>query len=320
MVTIPVFLGATLIIFAIIHLAPGEPAGLQLQMNARAADISKQLKKEYGLDKPLPEQYIDWMGRLFRLDFGLSMSMDRRPVLTKIAEAIPVSLMLFLVEFSLILLVALPLGVFAAVYRHKWPDHLLTIISFALYSSPGFWIALLLMMFFSVQLGWLPISGLGPGWYGDIPGSWESLLDIAAHLTLPILTMLCGSIAGMTRYVRMAMVEVLDEDYMRTAQAKGLSAFRILFQHGLRNGLLPMVTILGLSLPGMIGGSVILESVFALPGMGRLFYQAVMMRDYTLIMAILTIGAFLTLAGNILADILYAVVDPRIRDRYRASG
>ena len=317
---IPVFVGITIITFSIVHLAPGEPAGIGMDLNANQSNIAEQLRKEYGLDKPLHEQYLSWVGRMLQLDFGMSMSMDRRPVAEKIAEALPVTLLINSIEIMLVFLCAIPLGVLSALRENGWADKLITNSTFFLFSAPSFWTALLLMMLFSVQLGWLPLSGLPQNWYDDDVSMIVKIWSALPYLALPILTMLFGSIAGMTRYIRMTVLEVKNEDYVRTARAKGLSNTRVIRDHILRNGLLPIVTLVGLMLPGMIGGSIILEQVFALPGMGRLFFGAVMMRDYSVVLAVLSVAAVLTLAGNMLADILYALLNPKIREQFAASN
>lgn len=314
--SVPVFLGISILTFGILHLAPGEPAGIGMDLNAKAADISKQLRAEYGLDRPLHVQYLDWMRRLVTLDFGPSMSMDRRPVIDKIAEALPITLLLNGLEIFLMFGIAVPLGVISALKPGGRLDRGITALSLLLYAAPEFWIALLLMLLLSVQLGWLPLSGLGNAWF-DPTLSWpERLIATTPYLVIPMITMASGSVARLSRYVRASMVDVLQSDYLRTARAKGLPWRLRMTRHALRNGMMPLITLLGLMLPGLIGGSVILESVFAIPGMGRLFWGAVMQRDYTLLMAILSLASILTLAGAILADILYAAVDPRIRERF----
>ena len=188
----------------------------------------------------------------------------------------------------------------------------MTLLVFLGFAMPSFWLALLLMLFFGLELQWLPISGLTSL---DFPqmSFWEKCVDIVRHLALPILVYTVGSLAGMSRYMRACMLEVLRQDYILTAQARGLSGRMVIWRHALRNALLPVITLLGLSVPGLIGGSVIIESIFALPGLGQLFYAAVMARDYTMIMGNLVLGAVLTLAGNVLADVCYGLADPRIR-------
>jgi len=306
-------LAITVLAFAVIHLAPGEPIVLQQELQATQSPQQKQTLRElYGLDKPLHVQYWTWLNRLVRVDLGRSFSPDGLPVWEKIRERIPVTLSLNLAEVCLIYLTAVPLGVFAAVRRHTLFDRLTTVFVFIGFATPDFWLALLLMILFGVQLGWLPISGLRSlNWEYLAPAA--QLWDLASHLILPIFIGAFGGLAGLSRFMRGSMLEVIRQDYIRTAQAKGLPERVVVYKHALRNALLPIVTILGLSLPGLIGGSVIVESVFAIPGMGQLAVQSVFARDYPVVMGLLTIGAGLTLVGNRLADVCYGIVDPRIR-------
>jgi peptide/nickel transport system permease protein len=309
----PMLLGITLVSFVVIHLAPGTPTEMQTTLNPKASlEAQKRLQELYGLDKPLMVQYWDWLKRLSRLDFGLSFSPDRRPVWDKIKERIGITIGLNLASLALILLVAIPIGVLAAYRAHSWFDQATTLFVFFGFAMPTFWLALLLIMFFGVYLDWLPISGLTSLNFRSFT-FWQKIQDLAAHVALPVLVAAFGGLAGMSRYMRGNMLEVIRQDYITTARAKGLPERTVIFKHALRNALLPVITILGLSVPGLIGGSVIFESIFAIPGMGQLFYGAVMARDYPLVMGELVIGALLTLVGNLLADVGYALVDPRIR-------
>lgn len=310
---VPLLVGITLISFTVIHLAPGEPTDMQTQMNPQASsDLQAKLHRQYGLDKPLHEQYLLWLGRLVRLDFGESFAQDNRPVLGKIAERLPVTILLNLLSLVVILAVALPLGVISAVRRNSFFDRATTVVVFVGFAMPSFWLALLLMDWLGVRLGVLPVSGLKSLGYEYMSLS-EQLFDRIAHLILPVFIAAIGGLAGFSRYMRSNMLDVIRQDYIMTARAKGLSERVVIYKHALRNALLPVITILGLSVPGLIGGSVIFETIFAIPGMGKLFYDGVMMRDYPLIMGVLVIGAVLTLVGNLLADISYALADPRIR-------
>jgi peptide/nickel transport system permease protein len=310
---IPLLLGITLVSFVVIHLAPGTPTDMQTTLNPKASlEAQKRLRELYGLDKPMMVQYWDWLSRLSRLDFGRSFSSDRRPVWDKIKERIGITLGLNLMSLIIILLVAIPIGVIAAYRAHSWFDKGTTLFVFFGFAMPTFWLALLLIMFFGVYLDWLPISGLTSLNFRQFT-LWGKIQDLAAHMTMPVLVAAFGGLAGMSRYMRGNMLEVIRQDYIITARAKGLPERVVIFKHALRNALLPVITILGLSVPGLIGGSVIFETIFAIPGMGQLFYGAVMARDYPLVMAELVIGAVLTLMGNMLADVGYALVDPRIR-------
>ncbi len=311
---IPLLLGITLISFVVIHLAPGEPTDLQTEMNPEAGvELKARLRAQYGLDKPIALQYVDWVGRLARLDFGTSFSQDRRPVWDKIVERLPVTILINVLSIGLILLVSIPIGIMAAVRRGSAFDRWTTLFVFIGFATPSFWLALLLMDYLGAYLGLVPISGIKSLGY-EYLSSGEQIWDVIHHLLLPVLVSAFGGLAGFSRYMRSNMLEVINQDYILTARAKGLSERLVIMRHALRNALLPVITILGLSVPGLIGGSVIFESIFAIPGMGKLFYDAVMMRDYPLIMGVLVIGAVLTLLGNMLADIGYAVADPRIRN------
>jgi peptide/nickel transport system permease protein len=246
------------------------------------------------------------------LDFGRSFSQDGRLVIDKIKERLPVTIFINLTSLLLILAVAIPLGVLSATYRHSFFDKATTVFVFIGFAMPTFWLALLLMILFGVHLGWLPISGLKSLNYEYLPPAAQ-IWDRISHLILPIFISAFGGLAGMSRYMRSNMLEVIRQDYIITARAKGLSNRQVIFKHALRNALLPVITILGLSIPGLIGGSVIFETIFAIPGMGQLFYASVMARDYPTIMGMLVIGAILTLLGNLIADVSYALADPRIR-------
>ncbi|MBL7081608.1 MAG: ABC transporter permease [Candidatus Omnitrophica bacterium] len=309
---IPLLFGITIISFAIIHLAPGEPTTQQEFMTPRiSSDTRARLARLYDLDKPLHIQYWHWLKRFICLDFGRSLA-DGRRVIDKILERIPVTLTINILALVLILSVSIPIGVISASKSGSLFDKTSTILVFIGFALPSFWIALLLMQLFSVKLGWLPISGIKSLDFEYL--SWSGkLLDLIHHLILPVFVSSIGGLAGFSRYIRQNMLEVLSQPYITAAKAKGLSRHQVLYRHAFPNALLPLVTILGLSVPGLLGGSVIFESIFALPGIGELFYRAVMMRDYNLIMAEVVLGAILTMLGNLTADIAYAYVDPRIR-------
>lgn len=308
-----VFWGITLVSFWVIHLAPGSPTDLETTMNPMAdANARKKLEALYGLDKPLAEQYVEWVGRIVRLDFGLSMSQDRRPVMEKITERLPLTISMNVISLALTMLIAIPIGIRAARRPGGWFDKGSTLFVYIGFAMPGFWLAMLLILQFSIKWQVLPISGLTSMDY-EYLSAWGKFSDLAAHLTLPIFIYTFGSLAGMSRFMRSSMLEALRQDYVRTARAKGVPEHRVVYRHAMCNALLPVITLLGLSIPGLIGGSVIIESIFALPGLGQLFYEAVMARDYQLIMGNLVFGAVLTLAGNLIADLSYALADPRIR-------
>lgn len=312
-ILIPTFIGITIVCFAVIHLAPGSPTDLQTQMNPDITPQAiEQLNKHYGLDKPLATQYFLWMKNLALLDFGNSISSDARPVWDKIKERLPITIYINISSMIIIFLAAIPLGVVSALKRGSALDRAITIFVFIGFSIPGFWLALICMDLFGVRLGWLPISGIHSPEYLNLP-LWGKVVDTTRHLFLPVFISAFGSLAGMSRYMRSSMLEIIRQDYILTARAKGLSERTVIYKHAMRNALLPVITILGLSIPGLIGGSVIFESIFSIPGLGKLFYEAIMMRDYNMIMGSLTIGAVLTLMGNLIADIAYSIADPRIR-------
>jgi peptide/nickel transport system permease protein len=310
---IPLLFGITIVCFVVMHLAPGSPTDLETQLNPRAsADYRERLRAMYDLDKPMHEQYILWVGKLVTLDLGMSFSQDRRPVADKIFERIPITIAINVISMILIMAIAIPIGVLSAVYRDSLFDKITSVFVFVGFAMPTFWLALLLMILFGVHLGWLPISGIRSLNFEYLPPG-TAFLDLIKHLILPVLLSAFGGLAGLSRYMRSNMLEVIRQDYIMTARAKGLSERVVIYKHALRNALLPVITILGLSIPGLIGGSVIFETIFAIPGMGQLFYMSVMSRDYPLVMGILFIGAVLTLLGNLFADVSYALADPRIR-------
>ena len=311
---LPLLIGITFISFAVIHLAPGEPVDLQAgDMNAKSSAQARQLLRElYGLDQPIAVQYWNWLGRLVRLDFGRSFAPDGRPVLQKIGERLPVTLMLNIAELLIIVAFAIPIGMISATRQYSTFDKVTTVFVFVGFATPDFWLALLCMILFGVELGWLPISGLRSlNW--EYMSFWRQQWDFLSHLILPILVATFGGLAGFSRYMRQSMLEVIRQDYIQSARAKGLAESVVIGKHALRNAMLPLVTILGLSLPGLIGGSVIVESIFAIPGMGQLMVQAVFERDYPVIMGNLVIVSVVTLVANLLADVAYGLVDPRIR-------
>lgn len=311
---IPLIFGITIITFTVIHLAPGGPVEVQTEMSLKAsAQARENLKRLYGLDKPLHIQYLDWLSRFVQLDFGKSF-VDGKNVVEKIKERVPITLIINLLSLCLIIFIAIPIGVISATRQYSLFDKLTTVFVFIGFSTPTFWLALILMIIFGLNLGILPISGIQSI---DVSGmsKMERIIDWIKHLILPVGLSAFGGIAGLSRYSRSSMLEVIRQDYIRTARAKGLKESDVIIHHALRNALLPIVTILGLSVPGLIGGSVIFETIFAIPGMGQLFYSSAMARDYPTIMGILVIGAVLTLIGNLIADVSYALVDPRIRVR-----
>jgi peptide/nickel transport system permease protein len=309
---VPLIFGITLISFSVIHLAPGGPVEVETEMSMKtSAQARENLKKLYGLDKPLHVQYIDWLTRFVKLDFGKSF-VDDKKVINKIKERVPITIVISVLSLIITFCIAVPIGVLSATRQFSLFDKLTTVFVMVGFSAPHFWIALLCMYFFGMTLGWLPVSGIQSI---DVSGMGvaERLADWTRHLILPVLIGASGALAGLSRYSRSSMLEVIRQDYIRTARAKGLKESQVITRHALKNALMSVITILGLAVPGFIGGSVIMETIFSIPGMGLLFFQSAMSRDYPTIMGILVIGAVLTLIGNFLADIAYALADPRIR-------
>ena len=267
--------------------------------------------KLYDLDKPLFKQYLNWLKRVIRLDFGNSF-VDGRRVIVRIKERLPITLLINILSMGLIIGIALPVGIISALKPGGLFDKWTTFFVFLGFSLPTFWLALLLMLLLGIKLNWLPISGLRSFGYHQL-SFWGRNLDIIKHLILPVSVAAFGGLAGFSRYVRGNMIGVLKQDYIRAAYAQGIHKNRIVYKYALKNAILPLITILGLSIPGLIGGSIIFESIFAIPGMGRLLYNSTMARDYPVIMGGLVIGAVLTLLGNLLADLAYAWADPRIK-------
>ncbi|MGD0235733.1 MAG: ABC transporter permease [Syntrophorhabdales bacterium] len=310
---VPMLLGITIISFLIIHLPPGEPGALGMEMNPKVTkEVRERIRALYDLDKPLPVQYYLWLKRFVKLDFGRSFSSDRRLVIDKITERLPITISLNLLALMFELAFGIPIGVYCARYKGSLLDKGLTAFVFAGFAIPTFWLALLCMLLFGVYLDLLPITGLKSFNFSELT-VFGKIADLARHLVLPVLISAIGGLAGMSRFMKSSLLEVLRQDYITTAYAKGLPEGMILRKHAVRNALLSVITLLGMAVPGLIGGSVIFETIFGIPGMGQLFYMSVMSRDFPVIMGILVIGAFLTLVGNLLADIALAVADPRIR-------
>lgn len=322
---VPMLIGISLISFLIMHLAPGDITNNEASFNPKASEESRQkLRELYNLDKPVIVQYGLWLKRMATLDFGTSFATHQKPVfwqktdkdgnVTKglIQEALPITLLINILGLILTLILAIPLGIIAARKYGAWQDKSITLFNFVGFSIPGFWLSLLLMYWLGVMNDWFPISGLHSLNYENL-STWGKLKDSVSHLFMPVIIPSVTGLAGITLFIKNGMLDVLFQDYITTARSKGLSERKVVYTHALRNALLPLITIVGLSIPGLIGGSVIAETIFAIPGMGKLFYDAVLMRDFPVIMGILTIGSALTLLGNLLADIAYAWADPRVR-------
>jgi peptide/nickel transport system permease protein len=316
---VPTFIGISLMSFFVIQLAPGSPIYFKLmgaQGNMAADGQTQQIiedtKKLYGLDQPIHIQYVRWLGRMVTLDFGNSYK-DFRPVRDKILEALPVTLQINILSLLIIYLVSVPIGVYSATRQGTWADAAMTLFLFILYSLPSFWVAMLLILFLGggQYLDWFPIHGMNSLGAEELHWTrWAA--DRMWHLVLPVFCLTYGGLAGLSRYARAGMIETIRQDYIRTARAYGFSEKTVIFKYAMRNSLIPILTLLGTLLPALIGGSVIIEQIFSIPGMGRLGFEAIISRDYPLVMGVLAISALLTLVGLLISDLLYAVVDPRI--------
>jgi peptide/nickel transport system permease protein len=301
-------IGISIISWIIITQAPGSPIALTMDPKV-SPKVIEQMEKNYDLDKPIYQQYYLWLMKLFT--GKLYSFKDGRPVMEKINERIWNTLLLNLVAMLITFSVAIPLGVFSARRQYSFLDNLGTFGAYLGISIPSFWLAYLLILG-TVELFGYPVLGMRSFVTEDFTTT-EIVMDRLWHLMLPSIILAIHEIAGLSRYTRSSMLEVIRQDYIRTAKAKGVPEETVYYKHGLRNALLPIVTLFGFLIPGLIGGAIIMETVFAWPGIGRLAYQAVLARDYPVVMTINTIAAVLTLIGNFIADILYGIVDPRIR-------
>lgn len=315
---IPTIIGITMLSFLLMHFAPGDPVDLLTYQPNITPEYKKALRQKFCLDRSLPEQYVvwvvgDWRGvcqqkGLIRGDFGTSFY-ENRPVLEMIAEKIPATLELTAISLLVGLLIGIPIGAIAAVRQGGWFDNLSRFFAVIFDAVPSFWLGLILILIFSTTLGWLPIGGRTTL---NLPGG-PTLLDRIRHLILPVTVFSVGWIAVLSRYMRAETLEVIRQDYVRTAQSKGLANYRVYLLHAGRNALIPVATILGPAIAGLLGGAVVIERIFSWPGLGRLLFDAVSARDYPLVMAGVIIGSVLIIIGNLLSDIFYVLIDPRIR-------
>jgi peptide/nickel transport system permease protein len=302
---IPLLFGITILSFAIIHMAPGDPTALMMDPNIKPQDM-EAYKEKYGLNDPVHIQYLKWVGNMVQGDFGQSLIRQGTDVSFLITQRLPNTLFLMIVSTFLAILISIPFGILSARKPYTLTDYSVTFTSFLGLATPNFWFGLVLIMFLSVQLGWFPTGGIAT------LNEPFSLWDRIHHLILPAIVLATADMAALTRYTRTSMLEVLKQDYIRTARAKGFKEGKVVYKHGLRNGLIPVITIFGLLLPSFFAGTVIVEKIFNWPGIGLLFIDAAFQRDYPVIMAVTVIAAVLTVLGNLIADILYAVFDPRI--------
>jgi ABC-type dipeptide/oligopeptide/nickel transport system permease component len=305
--TVVVFLVITVIIFSLVHAAPGDPVAMLIppgDLNAGSVEFIARKRQELGLDQPLPLQYLSWLGDALRGDFGYSVA-GQRPVSELIGERIIPTVELMSLSLLAGILIALPLGVVAAVYHNRFADYVATFISLASVSIPSFFVGIVAIYVFALKFGLLPSAGMSNPTDG-------SPLDLLRHLVLPVAILGLSTAGTLARYVRSSMLTELQSDYVRTALAKGVPMRRMLFRHALRNALIPIITVIALFLPGLLGGAVVIEQVFAWPGMGQLAVTAVSRQDYAVIIAFALLVSVLVLVSNLLADVLYAIVDPRV--------
>ncbi len=299
LLAIPTLFGAITLVFFAIRLAPGDPALLFVPPNLQGPDAAAFLEKineKYGFNDPLPVQYVRYLENMLALDFGNSLR-TQRPVIDDLARRLPHTLELGIAGFLLSVVVGLPVGIIAAIRRATWIDSALMVFGLAGVSIPSFWFAYMLMLLFSLQLGWLPPSGLGG----------------PEHMVMPVLVLGLTTAGGLARYTRSSLLEVINNDYVRTARAKGLSELKVILNHALRNGLIPIVTLLGINLGFVLSGSVIVETVFAWPGIGLYLVDGVNGRDFPVVQASVLLIATGFIVGNIATDLLLVYVDPRIR-------
>lgn len=308
---IPLLLVISVLTFAIIEIAPGDASQMYINPE-RGADPEylAQVRSSLGLDQPVYVRYFSWLTTTLSGDFGFSLR-TRRPVVQEVGDRLPNTLLLSGTALVLSFVIAVPIGVISAVKRYTWVDYLLSTLALVGISVPIFWAALLLLQIFAIQLGWFPASGMVS--VRDSFTGARAALDVLHHLILPAIVLSLAQVASWSRYQRSALLDVLDQDYIRTAQGKGLPQRRIMIVHALRNALIPMITLVGISIPSVITGAYITETIFSWPGIGRLGVTAVSGRDYPVIMAVTMLSALLIVFGNLLADIAYAWADPRIR-------
>jgi len=310
--TIPLLIGISIVAFLIIKATPGDQTVAYIDPNKPppSAEDMAMIRAELGLDQPLPVQYVRWLGNALQGDWGFSLA-SRRAVVDEIADRLPNTVLLGVTSLLIALVLSIPVGILSAVKRYTALDYIITTLSFIGISMPGFFLALLLMQIFAVELRILPTTGMR-----NVRERYEgaqAVLDVARHLVLPSVALGAASLARWVRYQRSSLLEVLSQDYIRTAYAKGLRDRRVMAVHALRNALMPMVTLIGLSLPALVSGSFVIEFVFGWPGVGLLGVNSALKRDFPMIMAVTMMSALFIVIGNLLADIAYHWVDPRIR-------
>lgn len=307
---VPLVFGVLTLTFFMVRLAPGDPASLYISSDI-SPDFAEKLRHSFGLDQPLHVQYWQWLSSTLRGEFGVSFS-KHAPVFDVIIDTLPRTLLLTSAALALNFIVGIALGIAAAVRRGRMHDHVLGILSLFLYSMPEFWLGLMLILGLSLQIPLFPASGMHSPLATYLP-PFDYALDVLHHMVLPAFVLGIASAAATGRYMRGSLLEVINQDYIRTARAKGIREAVVLTRHALRNALLPIITLFGLSLPFLLGGAVIVETVFGWPGMGKLAVDAIFTRDYPMIIACTFVAGCTVIAGNLLSDVLYGIADPRIR-------
>ncbi|MBN1929489.1 MAG: ABC transporter permease [Chlorobiaceae bacterium] len=311
LIAVPLVFGVLTLTFFIIRLAPGDPAAFFIQPGI-SPNVAEQIRQQYGLNDPLPVQYVKWLANVLQGDFGRSFSRAQQPVVEVILEALPVTMTIAVLTLVANFVFGIVIGVISAVRQNSFLDRFLTVTALFFYSMPEFWFALMMIILFALKLPLFPVSGLNEVG-AESYGAFGFVMDRIWHLVLPVTVLSINGAAGIARYVRGSMLEVIRQDYIRTARAKGLSERVVILKHALRNALLPVITLMGSSLPFIFSGALFIEVIFAFPGMGRVTVEAIFARDYPLIIANTFVSGVMIVLGNLLADVLYAVVDPRIK-------
>ena len=308
---VPLLFFISVMIYLLLYLMPGDPLYSMLQdVHLVRAEDYQRLRKLYGLDDPVYVQYWKWLWQMLQLNPGYSREFGQ-PVLDVITPTLKNTLVLTITAVVIGKVLAVLFGIFSAVKQYSIWDYILTVFTFVGYSIPAFWLALMMIIVFAVKLGWLPTSGMiSPD---VIPGTWAAFVDQIKHMILPVIVLTISEIIQVQRYMRSSLLEVLRQDYLTTARAKGLNERTVIGRHALKNALIPVVTIIAISMPRVIGGSTVVETVFGYPGMGRLLYTSIMGNDFVVAMTVVMIIAFMVIFFNLLADILYGWLDPRIR-------
>lgn len=302
---IPLLLGLSIVMFTLIRLAPGDPAVAMMSPTAASnPDYLEQTRQNLGLDEPLPVQYLTWLGNIATGDFGTAYTFNNKPVLDLIGERFWGTVQLQGISLFLGILIAFPVGIISATRQYSAIDNGVTVGSFVGLAIPNFWLALLLQVWIGVQLGWLPVISTGQS-----NAAWDERWK---YFIMPVIVLTLPNVAYFARFMRSSMLEVIRQDYMTTARSKGLEPRTVLYRHGLRNALIPMTTVIGLQLPRILGGAVIIEQIFAWPGLGLLAFDAIGRRDYPVILALTMLSGAAVMIVNVLVDFIYVLIDPRV--------